>query len=106
MLKDEFERLHLGIVGEGKLEARFQEALVEASDIFENAERYERSKDGEISVKVVLEIELTHASGSSFVDTSVRSTLKRPKTLRVSSSVNYKPGEFVAPKVRQAEMFQ
>lgn len=104
-MKAEFESLTLANVCDGELEHAFQEQLIHASDVFEDAERYERGKDDVCAVTITLTVELSRQARDSMVGVDVRAAIKRPRLKRVGRTVFYKPGVFTTPKARQQEMF-
>lgn len=100
-----FEALNLSNIGEGELDAQVQDALVQVSEIFETAERYERTKDGTIHASIVITIDLDRQEDQAMVGLDFRTVLKRPKLRRIGRTILYQAGAFAVPKLKQAELF-
>lgn len=70
----------LSNVAEGELEQQFQERLKEIVPIFHDPRPYVRSKEGETTVKIKMELEFVQGPSGTII-VATRSELVRPKLL-------------------------
>lgn len=101
----EFEELTLSNLAEGDVERQFQRQLLEVSSVLENAEAYERNKDGVIRAQILIEIDVERQEDQPFVNLDARCRLKVPKFKRTSRMAFYVGGAFTVPKLKQGELF-
>ena len=101
----EFEPVTLANLADGKAEELFQEALADVSEVLEAPENYERSKDKDVRVVILLEVEIVRRDRQETISMDVRHRVKRPKRARVGRSAFYKAGTFTQPTFRQSDMF-
>ena len=95
----------LANIAEGKLEEQFQAALDRVSEVLQNAEAFERNKDGELRVRITCEIDFTRKGDAAMVAVDTRALVKTPKPLRVGRYVYFTAGAFVTPLLVQQDMF-
>lgn len=101
-----FDAITLANLAEGNLEEQFQRCLAEVSEVYEESERYEHTKDGAIESSIVLEVSLSKHEETSMLSIDVRAQVKRPKIRRISRHGFYEAGAFTVPKLKQAELFE
>lgn len=81
------------IVG-GHAEMDFQEALQRAMGFFECPEDWQQTKTGDISAKVVIEIDVDYNVRSGGIMLSSMVNLKPPKRMIQSRPLHYRGGKF------------